>query len=91
VIVYRSGDPEHTEDADLIDYGRIRGVWDIAGGELPQQFDAFADWIMARVLDRHPDYTGARLRMEKVQVSSDGAKMLGEFAHIHLRDRGAPR
>jgi hypothetical protein len=90
VIVYRAGDPEHAEDADILDYGRIRGVWGLSD-VLPQQFDAFADWVTARVLDRHPDYTGVRLRMEKMHVGSDGARPLGEFAYIHARDRGAPR
>lgn len=90
VIVYRAGDPDHVEDAAILDFGRIRGVWDVTG-DVPPQFGAFADWITARVLDHHSEFTGVRLRMEKVRFSSDGVEMLGEFAYIHVRDRGAPR
>ena len=87
VIVYRAGDAEHSEDAAIIEYGRIRGAWEVPA----QQYGAFADWITARVLERHPDFTGARMRMEKVKLSTDGLTPLGEFAYIHVRDRGAPR
>jgi hypothetical protein len=90
VIVYRAGDPDHTEDSDILDYGRIRGVWEVTS-EAPAQFGAFADWITARVLDRHPEFSGVRVRMEKVRLTSDGVEMLGQFAHIHIRDRGGPR
>lgn len=90
VIVYRAGDPDHTEDADILEYGRIRGVWELTS-EVPVQFGAFADWITARVLDRHPEFSGVRVRTEKVQLTSDGVEMLGKFANIHIRDRGGPR
>jgi hypothetical protein len=90
VILYRAGDPEHVEEADILDYGRIRGVWDVTG-EVPSQFGAFADWITARLLDRHPELTGVRVRMEKVEITSDGVKPLGKFAYIHIRNRGGPR
>jgi hypothetical protein len=90
VIVYRAGDPDHAEDADVLDYGRIRGVWDISG-DVPGQFGAFADWVTARVLDRHPEFSGVRVRMEKVRFSSEGVEALGQFAYIHIRERGGPR
>jgi len=90
VIVYRAGDAEHTEDAVMLECGRIRGAWDITDRP-PPQFSAFADWLTARVLDRHPEFTGARMRLEKVTLTSDGVTPLGEFADIHVRDRGAPR
>lgn len=90
VILYRAGDPEHVEDAAILDYGRIRGVWELTG-EVPQQFSAFADWITWRILQRHPELMGVRLRMEKVKLSKDGVEGLGEFAYVHVRDRGGPR
>jgi hypothetical protein len=89
-ILYRAGDPEHTEDAAMLEYLRIRGSWD-ASARPPPQFSAFADWMTLRVLDRHPMFTGARMRFEKVRLSPDGVTPLGEFAFIHIRDRGAPR
>jgi len=88
VILYRAGDAEHAEDAEMLECGRIRGAFDITDRP-PDQYGAFADWLTARVLARHPDFTGARMRMEKVRLSSDGVTPLGQFAYIHVRDRGA--
>jgi hypothetical protein len=89
MIVYRAGDPEHSEDEALIENGHVRGVWDITG-KPPVELSAFADWITARVLARHPEYTGARMRMEKIALTPDGMSPLGQFAYIHIRDRGGP-
>ena len=88
-ILYRAGDADHTEYADILERARIRGAWDIAD-KPSSQFDVFADWITARVLESHPDFTGARMRMEKVRLTPDGVENLGQFAYIHIRDRGAP-
>ena len=85
-LVYRSGDPEHTEDAWLLESPHVRGVWDIEGAaqiELP----SFAEWITARVLANHPDFTGARVRMEKLAISHDGFVPTGEFEYFHIRVR----
>jgi hypothetical protein len=43
------------------------------------------------VLDDHPRFTGARMRLEKVTLTPDGVTPLGEFSNVHVRDVGAPR
>ena len=88
-ILYRAGDAEHGEDAALIECGRIRSAWDITNRPA-RQYDAFADWITARMLAAHPELTGVRMRMEKVHISADGVTPLGQFAFAHVRERGAP-
>jgi hypothetical protein len=90
VVVFRAGDDEHTEDFAMLEYGRVRNAWDVTHEPSPQ-FSAFADWLTARVLDHHPEFTGARMRLEKVTLTSDGVIPLDQFAWIHVRDRGAPR
>ena len=89
VIVYRAGDSEHAEDAALLENSHVRGVYDITD-QPPVELTAFADWITARVLAQHPDFTGARMRMEKIAITTDGFTPLGQFAYIHVRDRGGP-
>lgn len=90
VILYRAGDAEHREYASLLECGRIRGAWDVTD-KAPGQFSPFADWLTARVLDDHPRFTGARMRLEKVTLTPDGVTPLGEFTNVHVRDVGAPR
>lgn len=89
VLVYRAGDSEHSEDAALLENGHVRGVWDITSNT-PVELTSFADWITARVLAQHPEFTGARMRMEKIAFTTEGFTPLGQFAFIHLRDRGGP-
>ena len=88
-LVYRSADPDHRDYANIVEAGRVRSVWDFSEHQ-PRQFDAFASWLMGRALDDHPDASRARLRMEKVHLSSDGVAPLGKFAYVHVRDRGQP-
>jgi hypothetical protein len=88
-ILYRAGDSDHTEYADILEYGRIRGAWDITGA-MTRQYRAFADWISARALVDHPELTAVRLRMEKVTLSSEGVTPLGQYAYIYVRERDAP-
>lgn len=85
-ILYRAGDPEHTEDSEILDFGRIRGVWELTS-VVPPRFNAFADWMTARVLERHPELRAARVRMEKVRMTSNGVEALDQFAYIHVRVR----
>lgn len=88
-VLYRAGDPAHQEYAEILETGRVSGSWEIPDKE-PPQFSAFADWITARVLADHPEVTGVRMKMEKVVLTAEGVTDLGQFAHIHARDQGAP-
>jgi hypothetical protein len=89
-ILYRAGDPEHTEDSDILDCGRIRGVWELTS-QVPPGFDTFAAWITAREHERHPEFSGIRLRMERVRLTRDGVESLDEFTNLHYHRRGKAR
>ena len=43
-----------------------------------------------RVLEQHPDYVAARVRLEKVRITDDGPTPTGEFIGVHMRLRGGP-
>lgn len=85
-LVFRAGDDAHAEDRELIDYTRPRGTWDPMR-RVPQQYPAFARWITLRVLEHHPDYVAARVRLEKVRITDDGLVFTGEFVQPHMQLR----
>jgi hypothetical protein len=89
--LFIAGDPAHQDDADLIDYTRPRGIFDPAP-DVPSQYAAFADWMTARVLARHPELEAARVSLERVRISDAEVSALGEFVQPHARyRRGGPR
>jgi len=88
-ILFRASDPDHVEDAGVIDSPRVRGAWDPTS-KPPGQYPLFARWMTARVLERHPDYVAARVRLEKVRLTKDGFEPTGEFVQPHMRVRGGP-
>jgi hypothetical protein len=85
-LLFRAGDSEHQEDAALLDFYRMRGTWD-PSDKPPGQYAAFAGWVTARVLERHPEYVGARVRLEKVLLTDEGVTPLGQFIGQHMRQR----
>lgn len=88
-VLFRAGDPDHQAEASLIDYSRPRGAWDPTTGP-PEQYPLFARWMVTHVLDTHPDYVAARVRLEKVHLTPDGPMPSGEFVFPHIELRGAP-
>jgi len=89
LVLFRAGDPEHQAEAALIDYSRPRGAWDPTTGP-PGQYPLFARWMITHILDEHPDYVAARVRLEKVHLTPDGPVPTGEFVFPHIKIRGAP-
>jgi hypothetical protein len=86
-LLYRAGDPEHDDDAELLEYRRVRGAWDPTD-TAPGQYPAFASWITGRVLDRHPDFVAARVQMERIEIDAGGVVPTGQFTLPYLRVRG---
>ena len=88
-LLFRAGDPEHDEDGELIDYTRPRGMWDPTT-KPPGQYPLFASWMTRRVLDRHPDFIAARVRLEQVELTREGLVATGRFVFPHVRQRMSP-
>ena len=86
-VLFRAGDAEHQEDADLIDYTRPRGAWDPVGF-LPMQYPLFAEWVIERMLARHTELAVIRVQLERVTLTSDGLVPSGTFVETRARNRG---
>lgn len=89
-VLFRAGDSEHTAYASLIDTSRPRGAWSPTD-VVPPQYEPFARWLTERVLDDHPEYVAARVRLEKVELTADGVISTGRFVQPYMRLREGAR
>ena len=85
-VLFRAGDDEHQDDADLIDYTRPRGTW-APTTFTPPQYSLFAEWIITRMLARHRELMGVRVQLERVHLTPDGVIPSGTFVETRLRNR----
>ena len=85
-VLYRAGDPDHREDAALIEHARVWGTWS-PRDPLPPEYQAFAGWILARMLAAHPDLVATRLKMERIAIVPGGFEPSGTFAWTNVRLR----
>ena len=86
VLLYRAADPDHTEDADVIEHSRMWGVWDPTDRP-PSQFRSFARWIAERMLDRHPELDAVGIHFEKITIVRGGWESSGQFVLPFMQGR----
>ncbi len=85
-LLYRAGDREHAEDAEVIESARVWGTWDPADHP-SEQYGAWFAWIAQRIFDRHPEVVVVRVRQEKIDVVPGGFTGTGEYAFELTRER----
>jgi hypothetical protein len=88
-LYYRAADPEHDEDARVLEPGRVWGVYEPAQGT-PQGYTRFCHWITTRMLDHHPEAVAIRTRLEDIEIVRGGFESTGRFQHDCVRLRGVP-
>jgi hypothetical protein len=82
--LYRAGDGG--EDAELLEYRRIRGAWNPTSRPMAT-YTAFADWLATRHFAAHADLVAVRIRMERVTISSGTVTGTGERVFEVIRAR----
>ncbi|HTR52050.1 MAG TPA: hypothetical protein VMJ10_15160 [Kofleriaceae bacterium] len=85
-LLYRAGDGEHVEDADLLDSARVWGAYTPSAGT-PPQYNPFCAWIIARMLARHPELARVRVRLEQVELDHGEMIPSGTFEYAIARGR----
>jgi hypothetical protein len=85
-LVYRAGDPDHTEDASLIEHARVWGEWDPTDAPA-LEYREFAAWITSRVLEAHPEFSAARVRMERITIGHGSYTATNQFETPYERGR----
>lgn len=88
VTVYKANDDGYQDEADLLEYRKLRAVWNPT--DAMSGYTKFANWYMGHVLERHPEFLGVRLRIQKVTLWHGEVTDTGEFDHYQSRERGTP-
>lgn len=89
-ILFRAHDPLHRYQADLIEYRRLRGAWNVYKRGPNAGYPVFVDWISRTIfLDPALRFDEVRVRMEPIDVSRHGRPLvgIGEFQHELRRER----
>ena len=85
-VLYLAGDPDHAEDAAVLEHARVWGVW--TPTDTPTlEYTAFAAWETARVLAMHPELAAARVKMEAIEIGQGAYTPTGKFEWPYLRRR----
>ncbi len=86
-LLYRAGDPDHAEDANVLEIGRVWGAWDPTEFP-PEQYRSFCTWMALRAIAHHPELVAVRVRQERIELVPGGINPTGEFAFEVMRSRG---
>lgn len=89
-LLFRAHDPAHRYQADVIEYRRLRGAWNIYKRGPDAGYPVFVDWIARTILlDPALRFDEVRVRMQVIDVSRGANRFDGaaEFQHEELRDR----
>lgn len=63
---YRPQDPQATELADVLEYRRVRGVWNPGAHGIRAPYAGFVTFIARRLFRKHDDIDLVRVRMQKL-------------------------
>ncbi len=85
-ILYRAGDPDHADDAGVIESARVWGTWDPTPTP-SEQYNAWVTWLALREFDRHPEILALRVRQEKIEIIPGGFTSSGQYAFEIARER----
>lgn len=72
VLLYRPNDPEHTFLAELLEYRRVRAIWNPGTDGPRADYPRFVDWIAREVRARRPEIDAVRVRYLRYHVSVPG-------------------
>ena len=88
-VLFRAGDPEHQELADLLLDRRVSALWHVPLGGVAPELVRVVDAIEARVFAAHPE---ARVLVVRVEgVSIDGGEPELRFGTARVRSTAAHR
>jgi hypothetical protein len=86
-LLYRAGDPDHAEDAAVLESGRVWGAWNPVVHP-PGQYQAFCTWFALRAIARHPELAAVRVRQEHIHLVPGGIVPTGTYEFEATRFRG---
>ena len=87
VELYRAPGEGEPWLVDLVEYRRIRGIYD-DNGDRPRPggtYRAFTRWLARRILQRHPELDEVELRLDLVEIHLPGAAPEPSEQRRHVR------
>jgi hypothetical protein len=88
--VYRTNQTDLLGLADVLDYRRLRGVYNPSRAGVHAQYATFVDWLMQRVWSEHPELGALRVGMERIHLGSlEASPHRLELAYAVERERPA--
>jgi len=90
-LVYRPQDPHADELAGVLEYRRVRGVWNPGSHGIRAPYPGFVTFVARRLFRRHADIDLVRIRMEKLSFLHPGEPephTAPQFEHEEVRRRG---
>jgi hypothetical protein len=91
-ILFRPHDPAHAYQANVIEYRRLRGAWNLYKQGPNPGYPYFVDWIARTAfLDPNLHSDLVRVRMERIDASAFVTEITpaGGFEHESVRDRAS--
>jgi hypothetical protein len=85
-ILYRAGDPEHRDFANLLEYRRINGLTNPTDRP-PVLYKRFAGWFTNYVLDSRFDLDAVRISQERITLEPGVVHDTGEMVFTYERAR----
>lgn len=88
-VLYRPHHPQHALFDEVLEYRRVRGNWNPSRRGPSAGYEGFVTWVARRVFAANPAYTAVRVRMEEIEVLSEGRgyAQTGRFFHERVRAR----
>lgn len=76
--------------AEVLDYRRLRAIYNPARTGVPAQYPALVEWLMRRVWSEHPDLQALRVGLEEIELGSPEAPdRSADLAYAIERERPA--
>jgi hypothetical protein len=87
--IYRPHDPEHQEEARVLEYRRVRGAWNPRARGPQRGYEAFVAFVARRIFQRHPELSRVRVGVEHVEIlpRGRGFRGTGRLSFSAIRDR----
>ena len=73
--LYRAPETDTTEWATMLQYRRVRGLWD-DGGDRPypgKLYDRWVTWLGARIFENHSEIDAIRVRFDRLTIQPPGS------------------
>lgn len=74
VPLFRRLDPEATYLSELLNFRRVRGLYDLDRDEIPKRYKIFSRWIAAKAFESHPDLVAIEVFQEEQRTPLPGQK-----------------